>query len=519
MKNQDVFAQWLVGNKCSDVIPGRLRERDSSSDVAVQRLRNWVSWCDDNHPCSPATVDDPPLPTRVLDLGKPGDELRTITLLESGGKHGRYVALSHCWGKSPRTVLTSETIEDLKNPGIAISYLPKTFQDAVQITRKLRVRYLWIDSFCILQDSVTDWEEEATKMADVYTKSYITISASASTDSLAGCFPSRDATYIPPDLLSSGVITERDPSKPVTRKYTEIKPPHRVFAELHFFPEWMPPSTANGKRLYRIGTFGKSFDPLYNAHLSTRAWTSQERLLSPRTIHFARGQMYWECRYNFIAEDGALFQPSFFSTDLLLDTQNIEFEKHGMQGSGISLVEGDWPDTGQLSGRWRGGWLAHITDFCQRNLTNEQDKLPALSGIAKFIAQKTGDQYLAGLWKKHLLEDLHWRTYARGENTVQAKYGFEPLVEGVKLCDVVRPKEYRAPTWSWASLDSHILFNALSFKHIVAEVIECQTTPAGPDTYGKVSGGFLEVRVSWPFLTHLYNILPNSRPHSSRSLP
>lgn len=484
------------------MIPGRLREQDSSSDLAIQRLRKWVTYCDDSHPCSPAAFDDPPLPTRVLDLGKPGDEVRNITLLESSGKHGRYVALSHCWGKSPRTVLTSETIEDLKNPGIAISYLPKTFQDAVHITRKLRVRYLWIDSFCIVQDSLTDWEREATKMANVYTKSYITISASASNDSFTGCFPTRESTYTPPDLLSLGANTRRDPSKPVTIKHADIKPPHRVFAELHFFPEWMPSSTANAKKLYRIGTFGRSFDPLHKEHISTRAWTVQERLLSPRTIHFAGDQMYWECRYNLVAEDGALFQPSFFSTDLLLDTQKLKFEEHGMQDSGVSLIEGYWPGVGS-SGRWRGGWLAHIADFCQRNLTNEQDKLPALSGIAKFIAQKTGDKYYSGLWKNHLLEDLYWRTYEREEKTVQASGGFELYVKDQKLCDVVRPREYRAPTWSWASLDSHILFNELSFKHIVAEVIECQTTPSGVDPYGRVSGGFLKIKVTCPIPTKL----------------
>jgi hypothetical protein len=182
-----------------------------------------------------------------------------------------------------------------------------------------------------------------------------------------------------------------------------------VFGELHFFPEWMPSSTANAKKLYRIGTFGRSFDPLDKEHISTRAWTVQERLLSPRTIHFAGDQMYWECRYNLVAEDGALFQPSFFSTDLLLDTQKLKFEEHGMQGSGVCLIEGHWPGVAS-SGRWRGGWLAHITDFSQRNLTNEQDKLPALSGIAKLIAQKTGDKYYSGLWKNHLLEDLYWRT-------------------------------------------------------------------------------------------------------------
>jgi len=120
--------------------------------------------------------------------------------------------------------------------------------------------------------------------------------------------------------------------------------------------------------------------------------------------------MYWECRYNLVAEDGALFQPSFFSTDLLLDTQKLKFEEHGMQRSGVCLIEEHWPSV-CVSGRWRGGWLAHIADFCQQSLTNEHDKLPALSRIAKFIAQKTGDRYLARLWKNYLLEDLYWRMY------------------------------------------------------------------------------------------------------------
>lgn len=54
-------------------------------------------------------------------------------------------------------------IEDFRR-GISLSGLPRTFQDAISVTRKLGVRFLWIDSLCVIQNSSADWEEESEKM-------------------------------------------------------------------------------------------------------------------------------------------------------------------------------------------------------------------------------------------------------------------------------------------------------------------------------------------------------------------
>ncbi|KAK1707868.1 hypothetical protein BDP67DRAFT_581527 [Colletotrichum lupini] len=51
--------------------------------------------------------------------------------------------------------------------GIITATMPQTFQDAVTMTRKLGIRYLWIDALCIVQDDIADWSREASTMGDV----------------------------------------------------------------------------------------------------------------------------------------------------------------------------------------------------------------------------------------------------------------------------------------------------------------------------------------------------------------
>lgn len=70
--------------------------------------------------------------------------------------------------------------------GIEVHKLPKTFQDAVRVTRELGKRYLWIDSLCIIQDDPDDWKREAMKMETVYSMAYLTIAATSAHDSAQG---------------------------------------------------------------------------------------------------------------------------------------------------------------------------------------------------------------------------------------------------------------------------------------------------------------------------------------------
>jgi hypothetical protein len=95
--------------------------------------------CISSHRCRPPPLN-PTLPTRVLDVFASD---HSIALFETRGQQGKYVALSHSWGKSSRLMATKDTLEDLKD-GIAMSFLPKTFQDAIIITKRLGVKYLWI---------------------------------------------------------------------------------------------------------------------------------------------------------------------------------------------------------------------------------------------------------------------------------------------------------------------------------------------------------------------------------------
>ncbi|KAL2020094.1 hypothetical protein VTK56DRAFT_8898 [Thermocarpiscus australiensis] len=87
------------------------------------------------------------LPRRVLDVFAEGES--GVRLYESNGEKAPYVCLSHCWGFKPFLRTLSGNL-DVHNDEIIWSRLPQTFQDAIKFTRKLGIRYLWIDSLCII---------------------------------------------------------------------------------------------------------------------------------------------------------------------------------------------------------------------------------------------------------------------------------------------------------------------------------------------------------------------------------
>lgn len=473
----------------------------SDSKAAFDRLRNWIDDCDANHGYCDSAALNPPLPTRVIDVSVSD---RSVALWETKGQRGRYISLSHCWGSTPRLKLTEATLEDLKD-GIAISYLPKTFCDAIRITKEVGLRYLWIDCLYIIQDDRLDWLREAATMGQVYRNSYLTVSASSSVDSYMGCFPSRTGdsnSYVSPGTRSLGYDTPRDVLGPGSCQldlWSPLQPAKS--SHLYLFEEWLPGSTSNTPQVSLIGAFGKCFDPLAEEPISTRAWTLQERLLSPRIIYYTKDQMYFECESILRSEDGSSFLDTNFNMKRLLATQLIAFEDHGLpRDSGISFIAGRSAGSFPISpiGRWEGGWLMLIEDFSKRKLTKPQDKLPALSGLARAIAQETNDRYLAGLWANHLIEDLHWRVYAQEENedNVGCDGHGHRVVKGKIIGDIKKPDKYRAPSWSWASLDAPVRFIPLNYSLLVARVLRCSTTPAGPDAFGMVSDGKLDIQVS-----------------------
>ena len=218
-------------------------------------LRAWLRQCNEHHECCKHQEEsESMMPTRVLYVGdsKDSDSIRLVYASETSRQ--QYVALSHCWGelsvKEKKGFCTTTENISQRQKGLKVSSLPKTFQDAVTVTRELGVLYLWIDSLCIIQygDGSEDWKREAGRMESVFSAAYCIIAATAAIDSNTG-------------------FLERDIS-----------------------PEYVHVQDASGKQFY-ISTDVDDFDKhVGEARLNKRGWVMQEQVLARRTIHFSANQ-------------------------------------------------------------------------------------------------------------------------------------------------------------------------------------------------------------------------------------
>jgi hypothetical protein len=91
------------------------------------------------------------LPRRVLNVGSSPSNI--VRIVETAQSSGSYTALSHCWGLDANleTRTLKENIE-ARYVGFDMGLLPKTFRDAITVTRQLGIQYVWIDNLCIIQD-------------------------------------------------------------------------------------------------------------------------------------------------------------------------------------------------------------------------------------------------------------------------------------------------------------------------------------------------------------------------------
>ena len=226
---------------------------EAGSDLHFRLLRDWLHICNESHDDHASAKEEQVLPTRVLDVGNAENPNR-LRLYEPKREQGRYIALSHRWGESRPFSTEKETIEIRRN-GIEFDQLPKTFQDAVAVTRKLGVQYLWIDSLCIIQDDDEDWRRESGKMETVFASAYCTIAATSATNSVDG--------FLIPRSVKRFVRLQDNKDSQLYAYVSEVS---------------------------------EDFDhDVEQGELNKRAWVLQERALSPRTIHFTAGQTYWEC--------------------------------------------------------------------------------------------------------------------------------------------------------------------------------------------------------------------------------
>lgn len=167
-------------------------EFNTGSDSALLLARSWLENCHRSHAdciCKKDAETRNWKPTRLIKIDT---EHCRLCVGDEIPQDVRYATLSHCWGLvANKVVLTTRNINAFKERLPDLAQL-KTFDDAIAITRKLGIEYLWIDSFCIIQDSREDWLKEAAVMNLIFKYSLCTISATSAWDDTKGCLFDRN---------------------------------------------------------------------------------------------------------------------------------------------------------------------------------------------------------------------------------------------------------------------------------------------------------------------------------------
>ncbi|KAF2705781.1 HET-domain-containing protein, partial [Pleomassaria siparia CBS 279.74] len=355
-------------------------------------IRHWLSVCKTSHTkCSAWSIRKPGsrhLPTRILDLENTNAS-RVKLHVPDDSDTSDYVALSYCWGRSGNPYYTDQSnLQRHISEGIEVSSLPKTLQDSIELTRRLGVKYLWIDALCIVQKDREDWMQEASLMGAVYSQALFTISADASVDTSSGIFLERSARHGISAVLPWPLEDPNDGLGPMA---------------LHVAPKF------------------QSFKhEILSSPLAQRGWTFQERALSARVIHFGSELCYWECKEACIGENEEIgkysVQDGFFHLKDMLLVAPTSTE----------------PSTPKLHDKW--AWV--VSQFSSRQLTNPSDIFAALEGVATMFTGKNKlGRYYCGLWEDELLRHLLWSSDRTVAGSAHA-----------------RPAAYRAPSWSWAAV-------------------------------------------------------------------
>ncbi|RBR24334.1 uncharacterized protein FIESC28_02824 [Fusarium coffeatum] len=385
------------------------------SKTTVNTVKGWLSMCEGGDRCvaKRRAVSDPIIPTRLIDVHTYGSQFWSVVETNNHQSFSKYVALSHRWvADTPRLLRNNYLAFQM---GQSDDVVPRSYQDVFVLCRKLDIRYVWIDSLCIFQDSADDFLHEAATMIEVYANAFCTFSIGW--ESPHGFLRPRNTRA----LLRWN-----------TDNLNGLVPPDR-----HLF--------VHDHRELRE-TIGQT-------PLNRRGWVLQEQLLSPRILHLGNDQLYWECDGRISSEtepDGLLPHGSDYRRKMLVDNGESE--------------SSTWQDL--------------VVQFMRLDLTFERDRLLAVSGIARFLLTSSENglpegngsysyrkverkvdpttEYVAGLRRFHWIKDLLWQPMIFPQRWIE---------DDVKVNrgSFNRCPDNIVPSWSWAACPGPIRWTVEPF--------------------------------------------------------
>lgn len=380
----------------------------TNSPATLDLARTWLDNCLKNHPECTSQASSRVIPTRLVDVGEaaalsqPARPPR-LFLPPTQCSQLQYLTLSHSWAKSKQSLnLLTENLKELQVE-IPLTALSQTFRDAIDVTRRLGYRYIWIDSLCIIQNSREDWEREAVTMGDVYGNSACNI-AVLGMDGVEGCFSLRNPLEIIPCRIQAV-------------------------------------SPGRGRSVFVLPQLLRtdySLSALRRPPLLRRGWVLQERLLTSRILYFGADRLFWECCHHTLSESWPIRRTNpakltyRFSSKgkfrALLESSASDSQDMTQPSKLISdrnlLLYHYWQDT--------------LCRYTEADLTFPTDRFMALAGIVKTFQQHSGFTYVHGTWREFWPLDLLWMYF-------QAKRPGESAFTSHK------PTGLKVPSWSWAA--------------------------------------------------------------------
>ena len=388
---------------------------------AFAELRKWVDECTQTHAlCKVATSGQNSLfgyqqSIRLVDIGLGDDS--SIRLVEGFKVNEvRYNTLSYQWtADTPKTSLRKHNKAAYCN-AIPTENWPKVYKDVVVVCRALGVRYVWIDSLCIIQDDLEDWKVQSSMMQDIYSHGHVNLA------NLLGKY-------------AGGLEVRRGPTGSTS-------------------PCILSRTLPDGSQEHWGCIEKESWrEQIQDAPLYTRGWCYQERFLSARTVQFGQ-QLYWECRER-------------FATEVVPDSKAFYDMNHPDL---ITSFGKDGENVGSLSPHEI--WDTVVKIYTTTQLTQQSDKLVALRGVfnrfwERFEAeaqakqpesnqQASIDWCIAGLWKRDLIRHLLWRreTYHLDSIPNPESWPSDDEQFHARAAEVLQ----LYPSWSWAACPSYLGF-------------------------------------------------------------
>ncbi|CEI67441.1 unnamed protein product [Fusarium venenatum] len=337
---------------------------------------------------------DAVLPTRILKVGvKEGAACPIQLHINDRDRCGSYLALSYCWGAKQESTANTNLIQlehanqrDLEKE-IKMEQLEQTIQDAVYITRQLGFNYLWVDRFCILQDDIEDKKREFSKMATTYKNAVVTLAAGTAENASEGFLHSKSSKQKP------------------------------------FLPDQRFSTSMDDGRTGHIYIPERSYQP--NHPLDARGWTLQEFMLSTRMLIFSDYQLLWQCKQTHLQS-------------VTGDDDGLEYQQGIESLPWVAFDDISGPSFGAHDSDKLYLWKTILRQYTERNLTNPEDRLPAITGIISELQNVWKDTAIYGHWKEWFVQLLAW--YKPEYDLINERY--------------LR----RAPSWSWVSVNGIIHF-------------------------------------------------------------